>query len=415
MDIIPGTEKVINRLHNKISNKILASHNICIFGYNQLTKILIQDITDSGFQITKIIDNGKAGFTAFNGIIIQKPSEALLPYDADTIIIIASKYHKEMKKQVKNLDKRYGKSCYIIDDVKGKNELFYKRFPNLYNQLMETIGYQYFSVRYPVEKKLVEKNIRFKNIHKGERCFILGNGPSMDSVDFSLLKNEVLFGVNQIMDFRGYESLPLKYWVCIDSAFQEFGTSISGEPFNETILKLKEKVSECFLYIEYKPWIEKHKLERQLSINYLCHELHYDLCDRELCPTKDLRLERFAIRANTVVLMAIEIALYMGFSEIYLLGCDSTILYNMMQNMLNDASDQVHFSMSHEDRTKEITKEFMKKSNSFTIKLKSMLIQHQQYAMINEYCKARQVKLINLTEETLITELERGHLKDICM
>ena len=45
-------------------------------------------------------------------------------------------------------------------------------------------------------KKIIKHNKKFNNIHKGERCFILGNGPSLREVDLGLLENEFVFTCN---------------------------------------------------------------------------------------------------------------------------------------------------------------------------------------------------------------------------
>lgn len=45
-------------------------------------------------------------------------------------------------------------------------------------------------------RKIVSKNKELKNKHKGERCFILLNGPSIKNHDLSLLKNEITFACN---------------------------------------------------------------------------------------------------------------------------------------------------------------------------------------------------------------------------
>jgi hypothetical protein len=37
-----------------------------------------------------------------------------------------------------------------------------------------------------------------KDIHKGKRAFIIGNGPSLKQTDLSKLKNEITFGMNRI-------------------------------------------------------------------------------------------------------------------------------------------------------------------------------------------------------------------------
>ena len=44
---------------------------------------------------------------------------------------------------------------------------------------------------------------KLKNIHKGERCFIVANGPSLTSGDLNMLYNnkEITFGMNRIYKF----------------------------------------------------------------------------------------------------------------------------------------------------------------------------------------------------------------------
>ena len=43
---------------------------------------------------------------------------------------------------------------------------------------------------------LIKTNINLKNKHKGEKCFILGSGPSINDEDLKPLKNEIVFALN---------------------------------------------------------------------------------------------------------------------------------------------------------------------------------------------------------------------------
>ncbi|MGE2689163.1 6-hydroxymethylpterin diphosphokinase MptE-like protein [Mycolicibacterium pulveris] len=50
---------------------------------------------------------------------------------------------------------------------------------------------------------------RFKDAHRGARCVIIGNGPSLRDTDLSLLRNEITFGLNRIylmFDELGFET-----------------------------------------------------------------------------------------------------------------------------------------------------------------------------------------------------------------
>ena len=51
---------------------------------------------------------------------------------------------------------------------------------------------------------LWENNKRFHNTHNGERCFILGNGPSLKEVNLRELSNEFVFTVNNFGFVENY-------------------------------------------------------------------------------------------------------------------------------------------------------------------------------------------------------------------
>jgi len=50
---------------------------------------------------------------------------------------------------------------------------------------------------HPWRRESSQKLKRLHDIHKGERCFIIGNGPSLQQTDLSLLKGEYTFGMNR--------------------------------------------------------------------------------------------------------------------------------------------------------------------------------------------------------------------------
>lgn len=52
-----------------------------------------------------------------------------------------------------------------------------------------------FSSRF---RQSMEQLREYQDLHKGEQCFIIGNGPSLQQTDLSRLKNEYTFGLNRI-------------------------------------------------------------------------------------------------------------------------------------------------------------------------------------------------------------------------
>lgn len=76
----------------------------------------------------------------------------------------------------------------------------------------------------PYKQKCFEKTCygkqlsKYKNRHKGQRCFIVANGPSLTSKDLDLLheRGEVAFGMNRIYKMFEQTNWRPIYYVCED-------------------------------------------------------------------------------------------------------------------------------------------------------------------------------------------------------
>src|SRR6187551_16933 len=51
---------------------------------------------------------------------------------------------------------------------------------------------------HPWRRESIRRLAALKDIHKGKRAFIIGNGPSLKQTDLSKLKNEITFGMNRV-------------------------------------------------------------------------------------------------------------------------------------------------------------------------------------------------------------------------
>ena len=68
---------------------------------------------------------------------------------------------------------------------------------SIYKQIVLSLKYRLVGLGILTKKN--EKNlIRLKNKYVGKRCFIIGNGPSLNLVDLKKLIREFTFGVNAI-------------------------------------------------------------------------------------------------------------------------------------------------------------------------------------------------------------------------
>ena len=89
-------------------------------------------------------------------------------------------------------------------------------------------------------KNVLFLNRKFHNIHDGQRCFILGSGPSLKNVNFKLLENEYVFTVNQFSRFKNYCDVKINYHVFSDERLFSLDKTKNED---EETLKFLEKLA----------------------------------------------------------------------------------------------------------------------------------------------------------------------------
>lgn len=133
---------------------------------------------------------------------------------------------------------------------------------------------------------------------KGRRCFIVGGGPSVKNVDLSLLKGEMVIGIN-----RAYEVCDPNILFGVDS--QLWGWAEQGKLGAES----KRKFSE---YRGYKVWMALHKI---FPPDFYLIDVDEDSGHRIG------KTNRLAFKNNSGY-GAINLAAALGANPIYLLGFD---------------------------------------------------------------------------------------------
>lgn len=272
------------------------------------------------------------------------------------------------------------------------------------NGIINSLGIMAFRFIKSQQFNLIKKNIQFKNIHKGERCFILGNGPSLKEVDFSLLKKEYVFTVNQLARRADYCELSANYHLWSD--FNFFDESNVTE---ELVLCMKAVNTsgnrvQCFFPADVKNFLDEHGISKEVDCNYFKLRTNfYEGFNEKIDFTK------FTPCLSTVVHYAILLAVYMGFSEIYLLGVDTTqimvqIKSFLMENDENDYSYEV--TKSEKKRMEKLLEQHS--LESYAHSFWHLLL---TYRNLNEYCKRRDIKLINCSKITTIDSIPRVPLE----
>ena len=80
-------------------------------------------------------------------------------------------------------------------------------------------GRSYFN--HPVGVSSIRKMREFKNLHEGQRCVIVGNGPSLKKMDLGFLSNEIAFGLNRIYLLEPQNERIFDYFVSVNQLVLE--------------------------------------------------------------------------------------------------------------------------------------------------------------------------------------------------
>jgi len=165
--------------------------------------------------------------------------------------------------------------------------------------------------------KLYEKKIKkFHNIHKDDRCFIVGCGPSINKTNIDLLENEIVIGVNTTYRLVNKNIINCKYFVVGD-----------GRIWKEHYKNILSLDTVLFL---------GGSTQKSPSLDYLANKNNYEKiqnCDVVLIRSNELiaknwkwknkDLSKGSPSCHSIVPAgALPIAYYMGFKEVYLLGID---------------------------------------------------------------------------------------------
>jgi hypothetical protein len=179
------------------------------------------------------------------------------------------------------------------------------------------------------EKKLQS----FRDKHKGERCFIIGNGPSLNKLDLTLMKGEITFGVNGIYLNQEKMGFLPTYYVIEDYLIAEDRAS--------EINDLKGPIKFVPTFLDYTLKNDSNTVNFNAYMNYsdkLFEPLFSDDCLRKIGV------------GGSVTFMCLQLAFYMGFDEVYMIGFDHN--YAKLEKtdssiIVTEENDQNHFTPNY--------------------------------------------------------------------
>lgn len=257
----------------------------------------------------------------------------------------------------------------------------YRYFDGFINILLAIFNFfsRVISMFNPKLSRLLNRNTKIKELRKKDECYIIGNGPSLKNVDLSKLQDEETFTVNYFYKYRkdGFKG---KYFVAIDDIFG--GTEA----------------------MEYLEQVQRENKDTTMFLRYNCYYQNKDVLDLNRCyflyakqfqEGNEVHVEcnKNMTACINVVLQCIQIALYMGYKKIYLLGCDFNEYAQVKVEHFYDAKLTRIFSMGDEARWAALA--------------------HYHHYALKRYADKHGVEIVNLTPNSLIDAYEKDTLERI--
>lgn len=215
----------------------------------------------------------------------------------------------------------------------------------------------------PVHWMSARKIKKLKDKHKGERCFIIGNGPSLNRMDLSLLKNETTIGLNRIYLLFERMGFPTTYLVCVNKlVLEQWRNDFNSLPITKFISrKARDYIdfSENTIFIDT---LYTGNLDFSTNISNKIHE------------------------GSTVTYVAMQIAYNLGFETVILIGVDHNFQTKgePHKTLISDKPDANHFDPNYFGK-------------GFKWQLPDLVTSEKAYGLAKKYFEADGRKILDAT------------------
>jgi hypothetical protein len=177
------------------------------------------------------------------------------------------------------------------------------------------------AILHPWRRDSIQKLAGYQDAHRGQRAFIIGNGPSLKETDLSKLNHEITFGMNRIY-----------------LLFPEIGfTTTYFLSVNDLVVEQCAEDINALSIPKFLSWRSRHVIQPEQNTHYL----YTTYTGPRFCSDARKRLWEGA----TVTFVALQLAYFMGFDQVILIGVDHNFVSQGRPNttVVSNGDDPDHF------------------------------------------------------------------------
>lgn len=220
---------------------------------------------------------------------------------------------------------------------------------------------------------------KLKALPTKDRCFIVGNGPSLNTKDLELIKGEDCFAANLIFKIFNQTSWRPKYYF-IQDRYARIGDFLENNALEH-------------LFVGAYFWRTRGvKNARALCYNHKRLEIN-DAMQFSANP------DQLVYDACTVTYVMLQLAIAMGYKRIYLLGIDHNypITIDENDNIVVSQSEAAHFFK--DDNPNEV--------------IANVVMMEKGYKKAKEFAAGQGVEILNATRGGKLEVFNRIRLEDV--
>lgn len=218
----------------------------------------------------------------------------------------------------------------------------------------------------------------YENIHKGERCFIVATGPSLTISDLELIKDEVSFSMNSIVKlFKETDWRPTYYGIQDCNVYEKLEEDIIGVYKNSENVFISDSIAKKF---------DIPHCFKQFPLDAVYHDNQLEL-NKYFAKFSD-DFYGIVYDGYSITYSLIELAVYMGFKNICLIGADCSYKRGEKNHIVDSGNIDKNEEKNHE----------------------KMIV---GYKKAKEYADKEGIKIINCTRGGMLDVYERKTLEDV--
>lgn len=178
---------------------------------------------------------------------------------------------------------------------------------------------------HPLRRESIHRLAALKDAHRGQRCFIIGNGPSLKRTDLFLLRDEFTFGMNRIYLIFPKIGFKTTYFLSVNSlVIEQCAQDIRALPIPK-----------------FLSWRSRELIQPDGDMVFL----HTTYSGPKFAHDARGRLWEGA----TVTYIALQLAFHIGFEQVVLIGVDHSFSTKGKPNstVVSQGDDFDHFDASY--------------------------------------------------------------------